>query len=81
MKDLQIIVQEKIGLDNILHFLAGGWIACLAPVWYYALLIGLLIGLIKELSDKFIRKTNFDYTEWLATFLGSVVTALVLLIK
>lgn len=81
MKDLQIIIQNKIGIDNILHFLAGGWAACLAPTWYYALLIGFSIGLLKELSDRFIRKTKFNAIEWLATFLGSGVTAGVMLIN
>lgn len=81
MKDLQMTIIKKIGIDNVLHFLAGGWIACLAPSWYYALLIGFIIGFLKEFSDKFIRKTRFDKVEWLATFLGSVATAMAMLIK
>lgn len=80
MKDLQTIIQKKVGIDNMLHFLAGGWIACLAPTWYYALLIGFTIGLLKELSDKYIRKTKFDAIEWIATLLGSVVTAIYMFI-
>ena len=81
MKDLQQLITEKVGVDKLLHFALGGWIACLAPNWYTALLIGLLIGLLKELSDKYIKKSVFDYWDWLATFLGSVITAVVLFIS
>lgn len=73
--DIQNIITSKLGVDKLLHFAFGGWIACIAPNWYIALLIGLLIGLLKELSDKYIKKSVFDYWDWLATFLGSVVTA------
>lgn len=78
---IQNKITEKVGVDKLLHFAFGGWIACLAPIWYYALLIGLFIGLIKELSDNFIKKSVLDYRDWIATFLGSVVTAIVLFIS
>lgn len=78
MKDLQITILNKIGIDNILHFLTGGWIACLAPTWYYALLIGFVLGLFKELIDKLIRKSEFSWVEWVATFTGSCITGLIM---
>lgn len=78
MRDLQMTILNKIGIDNTLHFLAGGWIACLGNKWYYAILIGFTIGLIKELFDKYIRKTRFDAIEWLATFSGSVITGIIM---
>ncbi|HML64633.1 MAG TPA: hypothetical protein PKC55_07380 [Dysgonomonas sp.] len=78
MKDLQITILNKVGIDNVLHFLAGGWIACIAPTWFYALMIGFCIGLIKELYDKYIKKSQFDLYELLSTFFGSVVTAIYL---
>lgn len=80
MVDLQNSIINKVGIDKILHFLAGGWLACIAPNWFYALLIGLMIGLMKELIDRFIRKSTFDYLDWVATFAGSVVTAMYLMI-
>lgn len=80
MKDLQNIITTKVGIDRLLHFAFGGWIACLAPNWHIALLIGLFIGLFKELSDKYIKKSVFDYGDWLATFLGSAMTAIYLII-
>lgn len=81
MKDLQNIITTKVGIDRLLHFAFGGWLACLAPNWYVALLIGLLIGLLKELSDKYIKKSVFDYWDWLATFLGSTITAIVFILS
>lgn len=78
--DLQNSIINRIGVDKILHLSLGGWIACLAPVWYWALLIGLLIGLLKELIDKYLRKSTFDYWDWLATFFGSVVTACIMIL-
>lgn len=77
--DLQNRIISKIGIDRVLHFAFGGWLACFGSTWYYALLIGLFIGLAKELSDKYIKKSAFDYVDWLATFLGSVVTAICLI--
>lgn len=71
---------NKVGVDRLLHFTFGGWLACIAPTWFYALIIGFLIGLLKELSDRYIKKSVFDYRDWLASFLGSVVTSVVMLI-
>lgn len=73
--NIQQKITNKVGVDKLLHFAFGGWIACLAPNWYIALFIGLLIGLLKELSDKYIKKSIFDYWDWLSTFSGSVITA------
>lgn len=76
MKALQQIITDKVGVDRLLHFAFGGWIACIGSTWIYALIIGFTIGLIKELSDKYIKKSVFDYWDWIATFLGSMVTAI-----
>lgn len=79
--DLQQTITNKIGVDKILHFAFGGWLACLAPNWYYALLIGFIVGLGKELFDRYVRKSTFDYIDWFATFSGSILTAIYLMIK
>lgn len=80
MKDIQNIILKKVGTDRLLHFAFGGWLACLAPNWYYALLVGLLVGLFKELFDKYIKKSVFDFGDWLATFLGSGASAIIIFI-
>lgn len=81
MKNIQQIITDKIGVDKLLHFAFGGWLACLATTWYYALLIGFILGLVKEVSDKYIKKSQFDYWDWAATFAGSVITVLIMIIK
>lgn len=78
--DLQNKIINKVGIDRILHFAFGGWLACLAPSWYYALLIVFTIGRLKELSDKYIKKSVFDVWDWVATLAGSAVTAIVYLL-
>lgn len=80
MKNLQQIITDKVGIDKILHFVFGGWIACLASNWYIAILIGLSIGLLKEFFDRYVRKSTFDVYDLLATFLGSVATAMYLML-
>jgi hypothetical protein len=40
---LQTKILSKIGADKLLHLFAGGWIACLATNWYYALLIAFIV--------------------------------------
>lgn len=77
MKDIQKIITEKFGIDRLLHFACGGWLACLGSTWYYAILIGVFIGFSKEIADKYIKKSIFDYGDLLATILGALITALV----
>lgn len=77
MSNLQMKILNKIGIDRVLHFAFGGWIACLATTWYWAILIALGIGLIKELFyDKWYKKSRFDWIDVLYTVLGGGVTAL-----
>lgn len=80
MKNLQTKILNKVGIDRMLHFAFGGWIACAAPTWFYALLVGFCIGLVKELFDKYIKKSQFDLYDLSATLVGSVVTATIIFI-
>jgi len=76
--DIQNFIIGKIGIDKVLHFLAGGWVAAFAPnkLWWTALLIAIIIGFLKECFDYFIKKSTFDTVDWLATAAGGAVTAL-----
>lgn len=79
--DVQNLILKKIGWDKLLHFSFGGWFACFAPfeMWYMAIIIAFSIGLIKELFDVLIRKSKFDISDWLATTLGGVASAIMIL--
>ena len=69
---------EKAGIDKVLHFLAGGWMAAFAPhkMWWVSLLIAFIAGFLKEVFDAAVRKSSFDKWDWLATTLGGAVTAI-----
>lgn len=73
-------ILNKIGIDRVLHFAFGGWIACLATTWYWAIFIAFYIGLIKECHDYFARDSSFDLKDWLATTVGGCVTAIVIFV-
>lgn len=74
--DLQNLLVNKIGVDKVLHFLCGGWFTSYLTLWcteWYIMLFGIFIGLLKELIDKYIRKTSFCYWDWFWTSLGGIV--------
>ncbi|MDR0295168.1 MAG: hypothetical protein LBH91_03120 [Prevotellaceae bacterium] len=78
--ELQDLIIKKVGVDKLLHFFAGGWIAAFAPNWWIAILIAVFIGFLKELYDLTIRKSVFCWIDWLATALGGGVTAILLIL-
>lgn len=56
--DIQGLI-TKIGVDKLLHFAFGGWIASFFGVWYYQLAVALVLGVAKELIDKYFRHQVF----------------------
>lgn len=71
---------EKVGIDRILHFLVGCWIAAIGMVfgWSgvgFAALITLIISVFKEQMDDY-----FDWIDILAAMIGVGVSSLVYLI-
>ena len=81
--DLQQQILNKIGVDKLLHNSYGGWITALAFPFFglwEALLIGSIIAVLKEIFDKYIRKTKFDWYDILATESGCMISSLVILI-
>lgn len=62
-----------IRTDLILHFLAGFLIATIATAFLplcTGIVLATVIGLGKELFDKFIRKQMFDFKDFILTFGG-----------
>ena len=75
-----------IPIDKILHFLAGYAIADLAyhlhPAfggWIILFAVG--AGLLKELYDKYIKKSVFDYKDLVLTITGGFLAVWVRLIE
>ncbi len=72
-----MFILNKVGIDKVLHFMAGGWLAAFAPskLWWVALLIAFVAGLSKEFIEVYVRKSKFDFLDLTATVLGGAVTA------
>lgn len=74
--DLQNLLLKYVSYDKIAHFLGGGWIACFAPVWWWAVVVAFGVGLIKEtIIDMLLRKSKFDLFDLIATTLGGAIAA------
>jgi len=61
--------------DKGCHFIVGVIISavfCLNGLLAIGLFVAFIIGISKELFDKYIRKTFFDIKDVLATSLGSI---------
>lgn len=65
---------SKIGIDKILHFLISAFLVTVAMSLISNILVSalivLLIGIGKELYDKFINKTEFSVSDLIADVLG-----------
>ena len=71
--DLQQKITNKLGVDKIMHFLAGGWFGFI-PDWQLAIVSGVIVWGCKELIyDKGIKKSKFDWIDYAASMLGVVL--------
>ena len=75
-----------IRTDLILHFLAGYAIADFAyhlhPAFGgWVILFAIVAGISKELYDKYIKKSVFDYKDLIMTIVGGLGAVWVSLIK
>jgi putative effector of murein hydrolase LrgA (UPF0299 family) len=70
--------------DKVKHFIAGFTICIIGyflisilaiPVQasLAGMLLAFLAGLLKELYDKFIKKTYFDWLDWAVTNVGGII--------
>jgi putative effector of murein hydrolase LrgA (UPF0299 family) len=70
--------------DKLKHFIAGFTICIIGyflisilaiPVQasLAGMLLAFLAGLLKELYDKFIKKTYFDWLDWAVTNVGGII--------
>ena len=77
-------MQEKIetycrnNQDKVLHFIIGLLLSQLAYIWIWFIAFPVILGLVKELYDEYVRKTGFNWQDLLATVLG-VVPVLVII--
>lgn len=72
--DIQRFLLEKIGVDKFLHLSFCGWIVSFIETYKWMIIITIILGLAKELIDRYIRKSVFDYKDMLWTWLGGIIT-------
>jgi mannose/fructose/N-acetylgalactosamine-specific phosphotransferase system component IIC len=73
--------KDMMRTDLILHFLAGFFIATLFQFNFILMVIAVaVIGLGKELYDKFVKKTTFDFKDLAYTLTGGFVGYWIVLI-
>ena len=79
--------------DKIKHFIAG-FVICIVGLFLIltiqrycnfdiqaslaGMLLAFLAGLLKELYDKFIEKTYFDWLDWAVTNIGGIIGFIVI---
>lgn len=74
---IQQKIENIIKKDKLIHFCIGLLFAQLMYFSLWFLLLPMVIGIVKELYDKYVRKTGFNWWDLLATVLG-VVPVLIL---
>ena len=79
--DLQTKIENLIPKDKLIHFCSGLMAAQFAYVWIWFILLPIVIGIVKEFYDKYIRKTSFNWFDLLATVLGAVPVLIITLLK
>ncbi|WP_163309133.1 hypothetical protein [Dysgonomonas sp. 521] len=67
-------------IDKVLHFIVGLLLAQLAYLCVWFIVLPLLIGIAKELYDKYVRKTGFNWLDIVATALGCMPIGIIYLI-
>lgn len=78
---LQKKIEDYIEKDKLMHFCIGLLLAQLAYLWVWLIILPLFIGIAKELLDKYVRNTGFSWLDLLATVLGCLPVAVLLMFK
>ena len=78
--NLQSKIENAIEKDKLIHFCIGLLLAQLMYFSLWFLLLPVLIGVIKELYDKYVRKTGLNWWDLLATVSGVVPVLVVLML-
>lgn len=79
MQNIKNKIENSIPKDKLLHFTLGLLLALLAFVWVWFIFLPIVVGLLNELYDKYVRKTGFNWWDLLATVSGVVPVLAVLM--
>jgi len=78
--DFQTKIEDAISKDKLMHFCTGLLLALFAILWGWLILLPFVVGVAKEILDKYVRKTGFDTKDMLVTWLGAIPVVVILLI-
>lgn len=81
MSYLQKKIENSIPKDKLLHFCTGLLMSLLMILSVWFIIIPIVVGLGKELYDKYVRKTFFDVKDMLVTWMGVIPIMIILIIK
>lgn len=70
-------IENAIPHDKLLHFTIGLLLALPAFVWFGFILLPVIVGLLAELYDRYVRKTKFDWLDWVATSLSTIPVCII----
>ncbi len=62
--------------DKIIHFIASIMLVAFLSIFFHyavAMIIALAIGICKELYDKYIKRTYFDWADFAADAAGCII--------
>lgn len=71
---------ESIEKDKLIHFCIGLLLSQLIYLSLWFVLFPVIAGIAKEIYDKYVRKTGFNWWDLLATVLGIVPVLVVIMI-
>lgn len=77
MIDIKTWILTKIGTDKLLHYAFCGWIVSFFDDLLWQVVVGILLGVLMEFFDRYVRKTTFDVYDMLWTWGGAATTILI----
>ena len=78
---LQSKIEKIVPKDKLMPFCIGLLLAQLAYLSLWFIVLPLFVGVVKELYDKYIRKTGFNWLDLLATVFGIMPVLVIILFR
>ena len=78
---IQYWIESEIKHDKLLHFTITLLLTLPCIIEFKFIIVPIIICILKEVIDKYIRKTGFDKKDVLFGFFGMIPVLIILLIK
>ena len=67
--------------DKLIHFCISLLLSQLAYLCVWFILVPIGVGITKELYDKYVRKTKFNWRDWIVTVAGIIPVMVILILR